>query len=434
MRARRMRVLLAAMPFSGHVTPFRAVAAELLGRGHDVRIYTGGAFLPGFEALGVRPVPWREAPDFDENVLTATFPALRDRRGPLQVLANIEHLFLRTGAGQHADLLAAWREEPWDVLLGDGLSTGAVLAAESTESPWATLSLVPLSVPSQDLPPAGLRLRPHRGPVGAARDAALRLLAEAASAPLQRAYQETRAAVGLPPSRKRFHSAWLSPQRTLALGSASLDYGRSDPPPGLAYVGAIPATADAPLPDWWEEVTRTDRPVVYVTQGTQNIDPMDLIRPALLALSTRDVVVVASTGVRGRTRLPFPVPANAHVVDVVPQDRLIRHVSVMITNGGWGGVLGALSAGVPLVVAGGDLDKPDIAARVAHSEAGIDVRTGRPTPRRILDAYDRIARSPSYRAAAKRIGAELRDLGGVVRIADEVERLGEPGAAAQPAG
>jgi UDP:flavonoid glycosyltransferase YjiC (YdhE family) len=35
------------------------------------------------------------------------------------------------------------------------------------------------------------------------------------------------------------------------------------------------------------------------------------------------------------------------------------------TDGCWGGVLAALGAGVPLVVAGGTLDKPEVARRVA---------------------------------------------------------------------
>jgi MGT family glycosyltransferase len=417
------RVLVAVMPFTGHVAPFRAVVRELVGRGHDVRVYTGAAFRDGFEALGARFVPWSEAPDFDENNLSATFPALRGRPGPRQLIANIEQLFLRTGGGQHADLLAAWTAEPWDVLLGDALSTGASLIAETSGCRWASLSVVPLSVPSKDLPPVGLRLKPHHGPIGGARDAALRRLADVASAPLQRAYQQTRAAVKLPPTDQHFYAAWLSPQCLLALGSPALDYERSDPPPNLVYVGAIPATSDWPLPEWWGQITAATRPVVYVTQGTQNVEPTDLLEPALAALSARNVVVVATTGVRGRTRLPFSVPAGMRVADFVPQDRLMPHTSVMITNGGWGGVLGALSAGVPLVLAGGDLDKPEVAARVAYAGAGIDLKTGRPNAAQVLAAYDRVATEPAFRAAAEHIGAELRRLGGASRIVEEVERL-----------
>jgi len=61
------RFMLAAMPFPGHVTSMLAVAEVLLERGHSVRFYTGSAFRDRVEASGAVFVPWRNAPDFDEN-------------------------------------------------------------------------------------------------------------------------------------------------------------------------------------------------------------------------------------------------------------------------------------------------------------------------------------------------------------------------------
>ena len=74
------------------------------------------------------------------------------------------------------------------------------------------------------------------------------------------------------------------------------------------------------------------------------------------------------------------MPANAHQASFLPYDRLLPRTSVTVTNGGWGGVLASLAAGVPLVVAGGTLDEPEIARRVAWSGAGVDSRTGSPRP------------------------------------------------------
>lgn len=50
-------IMLTAMPFAGHAVPIRAVAVELLRRGHDVRVYTGRAYAPWLEAVGARPIP-----------------------------------------------------------------------------------------------------------------------------------------------------------------------------------------------------------------------------------------------------------------------------------------------------------------------------------------------------------------------------------------
>ena len=100
-------VMLAVMPFAGHVAPLVAVAAAFVDAGHDVRVYTGAAHADRFAAIGADVVPWTRAPDFDEHDLAATFPGLRGRKGPRQAIANIEHVFIRTAAAQGAAVGAA---------------------------------------------------------------------------------------------------------------------------------------------------------------------------------------------------------------------------------------------------------------------------------------------------------------------------------------
>ena len=137
-----------------------------------------------------------------------------------------------------------------------------------------------------------------------------------------------------------------------------------------------------------------------MTQGTLNVDPHDLIEPAFAALGRQRVLVVATTGRADDASLPFPAPPNARVAGLVPYGALLPRVDVVVTNGGWGGVLAALAAGIPLVVAGGDLDKPEVAARVAWSGAGVNLRSGRPSPRAVLRGWRRVSTDAAYRANA----------------------------------
>jgi UDP:flavonoid glycosyltransferase YjiC (YdhE family) len=167
---------------------------------------------------------------------------------------------------------------------------------------------------------------------------------------------------------------------------------------------------------------------VVVTQGTHNLDPTDLIRPALAGLADLEVDVIATTGRRGETEVGITVPENARVVDFLDFDSAFADTAVFITNGGWGGVLHGLSAGVPLVVAGGDIDKPENAARVARSGAGINLRTGRPKPDAVAAAVCRVLADPGYADRARQIGAELDHLGGVGVAVDLLEQLAETGA------
>lgn len=113
------RFLLSAMPFTGHVGPMLALAETLVARGHDVRVHTGSAFAAKVAGTGAGLVPWRQAPDFDENDLAATFPRLLGKKGLGQVFVNISDLMIGTAPAQVADLVAEWDREPWDALVGD---------------------------------------------------------------------------------------------------------------------------------------------------------------------------------------------------------------------------------------------------------------------------------------------------------------------------
>ncbi|MFF2369455.1 glycosyltransferase [Agromyces sp. NPDC058110] len=117
--------------------------------------------------------------------------------------------------------------------------------------------------------------------------------------------------------------------------------------------------------------------------------------------------IIAVTGRTGVDVFPFPAPPNARIADRVPFGPVLDRASAVVTNGGWGGVLSALARGIPLVVAGGDLDKPEVAARVHASGAGISLRTGRPRATAVLEAWRRLRDEPGYRAAAGRLAAAL---------------------------
>lgn len=416
------RFLVTAMPFSGHIAPMGAVASALVARGHEVRFYTGSAFRSKVEATGATFVPWRAAPDFDENDLAATFPRLVGKKGLSQLLVNVEDLFIGTAALQAHDLQDEWDREPWDALVADELSVGAVLFAERIGGRRATVAVTPLNMTVTEGPPTGFGLAPGRNILTKSRDAALRavvpLFARRLHAPLARA----RAAVGLPPSSRAFGDTLYSPTLVIASGGPLLDFGRTHRPAPVRFVGQL-AIDSAPtgLPDWWADLD--GRTIVHVTQGTQNIDPADLIRPTLDALADRDVLVVAATGVPGRDALPFAVPANVRVAGFLPYAALLPRTDIMVTNGGWGGTLAALSHGIPLVVAGGDLDKPEIAALVAWSGAGVNLRTGTPSTAKVAAGVDRVMADASFRDAAARVREQLRSLGGAPRAAELLEML-----------
>jgi UDP:flavonoid glycosyltransferase YjiC (YdhE family) len=146
--------------------------------------------------------------------------------------------------------------------------------------------------------------------------------------------------------------------------------------------------------------------VVLVNQGTVATRADDLIVPTLRALAGQDLLVIATTGGVPIDRLGIDVPPNARVESFVPFAALMPHLSLVITNGGYGGVQFALAHGVPLIVAGATEEKPEIAARVAWSGAGINLKSKTPAPEQIRAAVDAVLGNPAFRQAARRIQAD----------------------------
>ena len=163
---------------------------------------------------------------------------------------------------------------------------------------------------------------------------------------------------------------------------------------------------------------------MHVTQGTiDNADLGRLVEPTIEALGGDDVIVVATTGGRDASQLKAVLPLNTYVAEYIPHDLLLSKVDVMVTNGGYGAVQRALSTGVPLVVAGNTEDKPEVAARVAWSGAGINLRTGTPTPGAVRAAVRKVLSDGRYLRRARELEAAFARRDGVAEIAAMVDEV-----------
>jgi UDP:flavonoid glycosyltransferase YjiC (YdhE family) len=166
---------------------------------------------------------------------------------------------------------------------------------------------------------------------------------------------------------------------------------------------------------------------VVVNQGTIATNAQDLIVPTLQALAGEELLVVAVTGGAPVASLGITLPANARVAPFIPFGALLPHADLMLTNGGYGGVQFALVHGVPLVVAGVTEEKPEIAARVAWSGAGINLKTGTPSPEQIRSAVRAVLDQPQYREQARRIQTDYQRHDGPNMAAVLLERLAATG-------
>ncbi|WP_226346603.1 glycosyltransferase [Agilicoccus flavus] len=412
-------LLLTTTPFAGHQPPLLGLARELVRDGHRVTYYTGARFRDRAEAVGATWLPWREAGDFDDTDLAATFPTMRTDASLAAMFGSFEQVFFGTGPGQLRDLLRLHEFDPVDVVVSEVTCVGGGFLHEAAGVPWASFSLSPLPLTSRHLPPSGLPVRPGAGPVGRARDAALRALV---GATVGRRFRElinaARARAGLAPTTQLGFDSLCSTALLLGQGVPSLEYDRPDLPAHVHLVGdAAAGTRAASAEPAWLRHLDPGRPIVHVTQGTLGTAGFDLPRAAVAALAGTPAQVVVSGD-------PALVPAAPNVLAPgwVPHDLLLPRTAVMITNGGYGAVLAALAHGVPLVLTPGAQDKPEVARRVAWSGAGLDVG-GRPSPARLRRAVEACLGDSTQRRRAHELAAELHLAGGARRAADLVAEL-----------
>jgi UDP:flavonoid glycosyltransferase YjiC (YdhE family) len=174
--------------------------------------------------------------------------------------------------------------------------------------------------------------------------------------------------------------------------------------------------AAPPLPAWWRP---PERPFVYATLGTvagmmENLRA--LYRMLIDALADLPVHALLTTGPALAPESLGQAPPNVHVERFVAQDRVLPHAAAALCHGGVGSVLGALSAGVPLVVMPLFADQPANSERVAELGVGFGLKQGSANVELFRDAIMRLLGEPSFRHAATALSREIAEL----PTADEV--------------
>ena len=424
-----MRFLLAAAALYGHVGPLAAIGGELRGRGHHVALLTGGAYsgLAADAGLEFRPLP-------DEAGGVVTQGRTRRRARLLNGRDDILDAFVRPLPAQH-DALAAviHRDGPWDALVCDSAFLGALpllltRGRDARPAVYGT-SVTPLSFVSVDCAPFGSALQPGHTRWSRLRNRQIHWLLR--HGPLRVVQRELDAALGrygLPGGGLDFFDHAGQFDVTFHLGAADFEYPRREMPPSVRFVGPLPPRPRAQhLPEWWDDLRH--HPVVHVTQGTlDNQDLGKLIGPTVRALADDPVLTVVATAGRPESAvceaIGGPLPSNVRLAGYLPYEQLLPRTAVLVSNGGYGGVQQSLRHGVPLVVAGNSEDKPEVAARVRRVGAGIDLRTGRPSPRRIRRAVRRVLDDPAYRDNAAQLSQSILALGDPrATVADTLEEV-----------
>jgi len=422
-------ILIASLSPVGHIGPLLHVAQGLVDRGDRVTVLTSADHAAKIRKIGATPEPIPAEADFDMTRLDIDLPGRVDTSGIKRVNFDIVRLFVQPMPHQAQVLSRLMTRTQFDAIIVDAGFFGILpflLGDRASRPPVLTYTTTPLMLSSRDTAPSGMGMAPSSTRLGRLRNRALNVLSEKVLLrESQNAANYLLDRLNSRPLPMFLLDSGVLADRYIAPTVPEFDYPRSDLPSNVRYVGAVqPAPSQGfRRPPWWSQLDG-DRPVIHVTQGTiDNADLGRLLEPTIEALGDEDVIVVATTGGRDVSQLKVPTPLNTFVAEYIPHELLLPKVDVMVTNGGYGAVQRALATGVPLVVAGNTEDKPEVAARVAWTGAGINLRTGTPSPGAVRAAVREVLNDGRYLRRARDLEAAFARRDGVAEIAALVDEV-----------
>jgi UDP:flavonoid glycosyltransferase YjiC (YdhE family) len=347
--SRPLRVVVAAFGDAGHAFPAIALARELHRRGQEVLLETWEEWEDAARREGLR---FQAAQEYH------VFPPPGPDTPQGQTVARA------------ATALAALMEEfEPDLVVSDILTLAPSLAAEVAGVPQATL--IPHVYPVQDegQPIYSLGFMPARSGVGRTAWRAVMPMIEGGLRQGRDEMNVTRARLGLPPL-ERFHGG-ISERLTIVGTFPQLEYPRSWPA-GTHVTGPLFFELDAkPV-----EIPEGPGPLVVVAPSTAQDPECRLLRVALEALADLPVRVLATTN-RHEPDEPITVPDNAVLTEWLPYSQAMPQADLVISHGGHGTLVRALSYGVPVLCCPAVGDMAENGARVTWSGTGFSLAARR---------------------------------------------------------
>ena len=394
------RIAVLSVPAYGHLNPVLPIVRRLVERGHQVTVFNEASFEPLIRATGAAFAAYPPVIRLEDFSRT-----LKDGN----MIAWIEMILGATGPLLRF-LTRRLRDDPPDLLVFDGIAVWGEMLASKLKLPsvaisttftsdafgrspgeilrdlWAIVPLLPnflwdaIRVIPQGLLdlPRTLPLIPRRG------DVTVMLTSRQFHPPSR--YRDDRNFV--------FVGCAIDP----ATRSETFDFGRLD-----------------------------GRPLLYVSLGTLHHGNSHFFDTCIAAFRDFPGQVLVSVG-RGTDLSRYAsAPANFIFDETVPQLAVLERTSVFLTHGGLNSVHEALWHGVPMVAVPQQIEQLHNAEAMDQAGAGLVIENeakGRViTAADLRSAVDRVmADRAGYAAAAARIGASLREGGGIEEAASIIER------------
>ena len=348
-----MKIGLQAWGSEGDISPFIALAAALVSRGHEVTLVVtdnvGRDYQPLADRFGYRLIPVQATSPLDPSEVKRVWKEMIAMGNPIKQ----SELVLRYGFDPLADAMFAAAKNLCssnDAVIGHFFVYPLRVAAELAGIPMATVNVVHNCLPSANICPPGL---PDLGrwfyPLG------WRLVQLMVNRIFLPRVNKLRQSVGLKPDKDLMTQTWASERlnivgvspsicnRPTDWSSNNLVSGFLNPPAGLS---------SETLPPGLSEFLASGEPPVYFTFGSMMVEDFEYIKEVanIWTETTRQL------GCRAIFQLPwhdldsFQTEVNVFKVQRSPYKLIFPKCSAVVHHGGAGTTQSSLMAGCPSVI------------------------------------------------------------------------------------
>lgn len=383
-----MRILVTSTPGAGHVHPIVPIARALTDSGHEVVWATAEEGCARVAALGFDVAPAGMGSRARMRQLLATTPGFMDLAPRSRRAVAFGGLFGRIAAPvMRDDLVAVFDDVRPDVVVHDIAELAATPMAVARGIPHVTVAFSGV-IPTGTVDHALDEVAPLWAAEGVDVAADLGFADHLYVHPFPGAF-------GAPPPGPTVRSI-----RPLHVDGA----GDQDPPPD------------------WIAALGQDRPLLYVTFGTE-LGPRAPWGDLPATLGELDVDVVATTGSGVPRETLGVVPPNVHVEEYVAQRFVLDRAAVVVSHAGAGTLLAATGRGIPQLCLPVAADQFENADAVARAGAGLVLEPDERGPADLTTAITRLLGEPTWRDRAAAVAAEMEALPHPRELVPEIEAL-----------
>ncbi|RKG77400.1 hypothetical protein D7W79_15460 [Corallococcus exercitus] len=402
-----MRYLLCSLSNHGMLFPFIGLAQALQRQGHEVAFATGLSMEGLLAKAGMTRIPRGER-DGESFLVELS-------GHPLETTRQVKHIEY------------ALKRFPADVLVGQQLTLGPLVAGER-----------------QGLPVAVLGLAAYLWPTGALEPSEYQAFVQRRYQGFLKSFRLTRYMFGLEPRETGLEDSPLLGDLFLLRSVPQLEGGLESLPQRVHFVGDCLWEAperDEELERWLKEAQGAGEAILYAQPGRVFNIPGFWSHLAE-ALEGQPVRVVASVG--RMDEAPSQSPANFLVRKHVPQGLVLPYARGVISSSTTTAVLGALRQGLPLLLipGGGGGEQEDLARRCQSAGVTVVLRPSEVSAESLRQKVRELLEAEEPQRQAKMLAEAFAQAGGLARAVELLEELARrrgpllrdegPGAVARP--